>query len=68
MKEIEVKIDAALSGKTVKEILFSHLFLTSRLVTKLKSTNGILVMPKDHYIINKRLSSLKTDMKRAMLT
>ena len=43
MKEIEVKIDAALSGKAVKEILFSHLFLTSRLVTKLKSTNGILV-------------------------
>lgn len=34
--------------------------------TVTKTTNGILVMPKDHYIINKRLSSLKTDMKRAM--
>ena len=41
MKEIEVKIDEDLSGKTVKEILFSKLLLTSRLVTKLKSTQGI---------------------------
>ena len=31
-----------------------------------KTTNGILVMPKDHYIINKRRASIKTDMKRAM--
>lgn len=41
MKEIIVKIDDDLSGKTVKEILFSHLYLTSRLVTKLKATQGI---------------------------
>ncbi len=34
--------------------------------TVTKTTNGILVMPKDHYIINKRLASIKTDMKRAM--
>lgn len=41
MKEIIVKINDDLSGKTVKEILFSHLYLTSRLVTKLKATQGI---------------------------
>ncbi len=41
MKEIEVKIDELLSGKTVKEILFSHLLLTSRLVTRLKASDGI---------------------------
>lgn len=43
MKEIEVKIDGELSGKTVKEILFAHLFLTSRLVTKLKASDGIIL-------------------------
>lgn len=41
MKEIIVKIDEDLSGKTVKEILFSHLKFTSKLVTKLKVTKGI---------------------------
>lgn len=34
--------------------------------TVTKTTNGILVMPKDHYIINKKLQDVKTDMKRAM--
>lgn len=43
MKEIEVKIDGGLSGKTVREILFSHLFLTSRLVTRLKRDGGIIL-------------------------
>lgn len=43
MREIDIRIDSELSGKTVKELLFSKLFLTSKLVTKLKSTNGILV-------------------------
>ncbi len=31
-----------------------------------KTTNAILVMPKEHYIINKRQSNVKIDMKRAM--
>lgn len=47
MKEIIVKIDDEMSGKTVKEILFSHLYLTSRLVTKLKKTQGIWLNDED---------------------
>ena len=43
MREIELRIDKDLSGKTVKEILFDKLFLASNLVTRLKSTKGILV-------------------------
>ena len=43
MREIEIKIDDEFAGKTVKELLFSEFLLTSKLVTKLKSTNGILV-------------------------
>ena len=43
MREIELRIDKDLTGKTVKEILFNKLFLASNLVTKLKSTKGILV-------------------------
>jgi len=31
-----------------------------------KTTNAILVFPKDHYIINKKLSNNKHNMKRAM--
>ncbi len=31
-----------------------------------KTTNAILVMPKDHYIVTKRTASVKIDMKRAM--
>lgn len=31
-----------------------------------KTTNAILVMPKNHYIINKRKSNVSVDMKRAM--
>lgn len=31
-----------------------------------KTTNAILVMPKDHYIVTKRTSSISIDMKRAM--
>lgn len=31
-----------------------------------KTTNAILVLPKDHYIINKKLSNNKNNMKRAM--
>ncbi len=34
--------------------------------TVTKTTNGILVMPKNHYIINKRKSTISVDMKRAM--
>lgn len=47
MRELEIEIDGRLSGKTVKELLFSELLLTSKLVTKLKSTNGILVNNKN---------------------
>lgn len=43
MRELELRIDDDLSGKTVKELLFEKLFLASNLVTKLKSTKGILV-------------------------
>lgn len=43
MRELELRIDKNLSGKTVKELLFEKLFLASNLVTKLKSTKGILV-------------------------
>ncbi len=43
MREIELRIDKNLSGKTVKELLFEKLFLAANLVTKLKSTKGILV-------------------------
>ncbi len=42
MREIEFIIDEE-DGKTVKELLFSKLYLTSKLVTRLKSTGGILV-------------------------
>ena len=31
-----------------------------------KTTNAILVMPKDHYIVTKRTASVSIDMKRAM--
>ncbi len=31
-----------------------------------KTTNAILVLPNDHYIINKRKSNVSVDMKRAM--
>ena len=31
-----------------------------------KTTNAILVMPKDHYIVTKRMSKISIDMKRAM--
>ncbi len=31
-----------------------------------KTTNAILVMPEDHYIINKKTSKITIDMKRAM--
>lgn len=43
MKNIEIKIDRELSGKTVKEILFGKLNLSARLVTRLKRTGGITV-------------------------
>ena len=31
-----------------------------------KTTNAVLVMPQDHYIINKKKSRISSDMKRAM--
>ena len=43
MKNIEIKISGALSGKTVKEVLFGSLNLSARLVTRLKQTGGIIV-------------------------
>lgn len=43
MKEIKLEIKKELDNKTVKEILFSNLSLTSRLVTKLKTTGGIVL-------------------------
>ncbi len=43
MKEIKLEIKNELDNRTVKEILFSNLLLTSRLVTSLKKTDGILL-------------------------
>ena len=34
--------------------------------TVTKTTNAVLVMPQEHYIIQKRLSRISSDMKRAM--
>lgn len=34
--------------------------------TVTKTTNAVLVMPQDHYIIQKRLGRISSDMKRAM--
>ncbi len=41
MKNIELKIDGSLSGKTIKYILFEYLHLSQRLVSKMKRTGAI---------------------------
>ena len=40
--------------------------ITSPLDTVTKTTNAVLVLPQDHYIIQKRLGRVSSDMKRAM--
>lgn len=41
MKTVEIKITDELSGKEIKSILFNHMKFSSRLVTMLKSGDGI---------------------------
>ena len=40
--------------------------IANPLDTVTKTTNAVLVMPQDHYIIQKRLGRISSDMKRAM--
>ncbi len=61
----------AAGGATVKKYsLINGGPMTGTLTTTTavvgKTTNAILVMPQDHYIINKRTSKITIDMKRAM--
>lgn len=58
-------------GATVKDPVYINGGpMTGRIVngydTVTKTSNAILVMPKDHYIVEKRLSKITIDMKRAM--
>lgn len=54
-KRIEVKIDSALSGKTVRYIVRNHLGLSTALVRRLKAENGISLngeVAKNHMTVS----------------
>ena len=56
MKKIEIIIDEFLENRDIKSILFEHLGLSQRLVTRLKKTDGIR-LNGEHQTVRKRVMS-----------
>ncbi len=56
MKEIEIIIDEGLENRDIKSILFEHLKLSQRLVTRLKKNDGIR-LNGEHQTVRKRVVS-----------